>query len=215
MKHTFFRFGLPLLAMVAMAMGCKRDKTQTALEYMPNMYRGPALEAYSAGPAEYLNNAQSALLPPQGSVPRGYEPYGYTNTQAGYDSALAYLRSPHSVLVDSLRNLAADSLRLAEGKELYAIFCTHCHGEKGDGNGTLVQNEKFLGVPSYASDRLPNITEGSIFHVITHGKNLMGSHASQITAEERWKIVHYVWKLRSDLAPKPVAAPSDSTQTEA
>jgi mono/diheme cytochrome c family protein len=104
---------------------------------------------------------------------------------------------------------------LQDGKELYAIFCTHCHGEKGDGNGVLVQNEKFLGVPSYAADRLPNITEGSIYHVITHGKNLMGSHASQISPEERWKIVNYVLKLRADLAPKAAAPTTDSTQTEA
>ncbi len=200
---------------VAVSAGCKRDKTQTALEYMPNMYRGPALEAYSAGPAEYMANGQSAMLPPLGSIPTHYMPYGYSNSQVGYDSALAYLRSPYSSLRDSLRGAASDSVLIAEGKELYAIFCTHCHGEKGDGNGTLVQNEKFLGVPSYAADRLPSITEGSIYHVITHGKNLMGSHASQITPEERWKIVNYVLKLRSDLAPKAAAAPVDSTQTEA
>ena len=38
--------------------------------------------------------------------------------------------------------------------------------------------EKFIGIPSY-KDR--DITEGSIYHVIMHGKNLMGSHASQLT----------------------------------
>jgi len=34
--------------------------------------------------------------------------------------------------------------------------------------------------------------------VIMHGKNNMGSHASQLTYEERWKIISYVMKLRQD-----------------
>jgi mono/diheme cytochrome c family protein len=88
---------------------------------------------------------------------------------------------------------------LKKGEYLFNIYCISCHGVKGDGQGVLVQNEKFLGVPSFAPSRLPNITEGSIFHVETFGKNMMGSHASQLTAKERWKIAQHVLKLRSQL----------------
>ena len=104
---------------------------------------------------------------------------------------------------------------MAESKELYTIFCSHCHGDKGDGNGILAQREKFLGIPSYGRDRLPNITEGSIYHVITYGKNLMGSHASQLTEEERWKIVNHVLYLRNEISPDPNAKAEDMNQTEA
>jgi hypothetical protein len=38
----------------------------------------------------------------------------------------------------------------------------------------------------------------------------MGSHASQLTQEERWKLVYYVQKLQG---PKTVA--TDSTKTAA
>jgi hypothetical protein len=31
-----------------------------------------------------------------------------------------------------------------------------------------------------------------------HGKNNMGSHSSQLSYEERWKIIKYVLKLRED-----------------
>ena len=41
--------------------------------------------------------------------------------------------------------------------------------------------------------------EGSIYHVLMHGKNLMGSHSSQLTYKERWQIVQYVEVLRADL----------------
>ena len=60
----------------------------------------------------------------------------------------------------------------------------------------MVEREKFLGVPSY-KDR--EITEGSIYHVITYGLNSMGSHANQLTQEERWQVTDYVLKLKSEL----------------
>ena len=85
---------------------------------------------------------------------------------------------------------------IKKGKELYEIYCSVCHGSKGDGQGILMQREKFLGIPSYA-DR--DITEGSIYHVLMHGINLMGSHASQVNQEERWKISQYVLELRNEL----------------
>ena len=59
-----------------------------------------------------------------------------------------------------------------------------------------MKREKFLGIPSYA-DR--DITDGSIYHVLMYGKNLMGSHASQVDFEERWQISQYVMTLREDL----------------
>ena len=50
---------------------------------------------------------------------------------------------------------------LENGKKLYEIYCSVCHGSKGDGQGILMKREVYLGVPSYA-DR--EITEGSIYH---------------------------------------------------
>ena len=84
----------------------------------------------------------------------------------------------------------------SQGKELYGIYCAVCHGSKGDGQGILMTREKFLGIPSYA-DR--DITEGSIYHVLMHGKNAMGSHATLVNAEERWQISQHVLKLRREL----------------
>ena len=85
---------------------------------------------------------------------------------------------------------------LKTGKELYDVYCSVCHGSKGDGQGILMQREKFLGIPSYA-DR--DITEGSIYHILMHGINLMGSHASQVDKVERWQISQYVLELRKEL----------------
>jgi len=175
------------LAASALLASCNADKSTPGYTYMDDMYVSPSLETYQ--PSTQFANGLSAQLPVEGTVPRGYHPYEYANTNEGYEAARTGLEMPAEFMSEEA---------LAEGKELYNIFCDHCHGEKGDGNGPLVMQEKILGVPSYASSRLPDITPGSMYHVVMHGKGIMGSHASQLTYDERWKIVRYVVKLRED-----------------
>ena len=131
-------------------------------------------------------NGIQAQLPVKGSVPRGWQPYEYEDSNEGYESAKLNLKSPLSNSDKNLKN----------GKKMYDIYCSVCHGSKGDGQGILMEREKFLGIPSYA-DR--DITEGSIYHVLMYGINLMGSHAGQVNDEERWQIAQYVLKLKKDL----------------
>ncbi len=153
-------------------------------QYFPNMYESVGYETYSESNA--FKNGKEAQLPAEGSINRGFEPYEYENSTAGYDLAKANLKSP----LDSLTR------NPEKGKELFDIYCMTCHGTAGDGNGPLVKKEKFLGVPNYA-DRV--ITEGSIYHVITYGLNSMGSHANQLSPQERWLVTDYVLKLKSEL----------------
>jgi mono/diheme cytochrome c family protein len=83
---------------------------------------------------------------------------------------------------------------IREGEILYTRFCTHCHGQEGFGDGKV--GKVFLGVPAYTSASIIDKPGGHIFHVITHGIRRMGSHASQLSPEERWKIVRYVQVLQ-------------------
>ncbi|MFN0728191.1 c-type cytochrome [Polaribacter gochangensis] len=161
------------------------DKRTRSVQYMPDMYVAVPYEPNGAnGLNDNING--SNLKPVDGTIARGQVPYDYPNTTEGYDTALNELKSPLDVNEEIMAN----------GKKMYAIYCATCHGTKGDGNGVLAQREKFNGVPNY-KDRA--ITEGSIYHVIMYGRNLMGSHASQLTVKERWQVVHYVEKLRNDL----------------
>jgi mono/diheme cytochrome c family protein len=171
------------LFMLASITSCK-DRRTPKVEYMPDMY---VSIPYDADDAEGLNGNPVNSKPVAGTISRGGHPaYDIPDTADGYDKAKAELKNP---LADSERNLE-------NGKKMYEIYCISCHGKKGDGNGYLSQAEKFEGIPSY-KDR--DINAGSIYHVIMHGKNLMGSHSSQLTYNERWQIIHYVEKLRADL----------------
>ncbi|BAV94260.1 cytochrome C [Ichthyobacterium seriolicida] len=165
----------------------QRDKSKPNKVYMPDMYYSLAYEPYSYN--ENFADKSSARKPVAGTVKRGFVPYDMPNTTEGYQLSKTKVVSPLEKNEDNLRN----------GKANFNIYCALCHGEKGDGQGILVQNEKILGVPDFSKVRLPDITEGSIFHVITYGKGIMGSHASQLTKKERWEIVQYVEKLRNDL----------------
>ena len=178
-----------LVGLVSLTSCSSSDEPQRNPEtvFMPDMYYSKAYEPYAEDPNGA--NGMEARLPAEGTIKRGYVPYEIPNTEEGYKQALESLKSP----------IATTEKSLKQGEELFNIYCISCHGIKGDGQGKLVENEKYLGVPSYAPSRLPNITEGSIFHVETYGRNMMGSHASQLTSEERWKVAQHVLKLRSQL----------------
>ena len=160
------------------------DKAKPNYQFFPNMYEAVSYETYSEH--NVFKGGVEAQLPAKGSIKRGFVPYEIPNTPEGYALAKATLKSP----LDSL------SINQDKAKELYTVYCAICHGDAGDGKGNLVVKEKFLGVPSY-KDR--EITDGSVFHVITYGLNSMGSHANQLSQEERWVVADYVLKLKAGL----------------
>lgn len=160
------------------------DKAKTNYQFFPNMYEAVSYETYSEH--DVFKGGVEAQVPAKGSIKRGFVPYEIPNTPEGYALAKATLKSP----------LDPTTINQDKAKDLYTVYCAICHGEKGDGKGNLVVKEKFLGVPNY-KDR--EITDGSIFHVITYGLNSMGSHANQLSQEERWIVADYVLKLKAGL----------------
>ena len=170
-KYTFFSV---MILFSVLTVSCF-DKSKPNYQFFPTYQESDA-----------FSNGIEAQIPVEGSIPRGWVPYEYSDTNEGYESAKVNLLSP----------LELNDENISEGKELYNIYCAVCHGSKGDGQGILMTREKFLGIPSYA-DR--DISEGSIYHVLMYGKNLMGSHASQVNAKERWQISQYVISLREKL----------------
>jgi hypothetical protein len=177
-------YKITLLVGITILVSSCHNNSAPNYQYFPNMYESVAYEPYTE--AKIFKGEKEGQLPVKGTINRGFEPYEYENSTAGYELAKANLKSP----LDSIERNSG------KGKELFEIYCISCHGAAGNGKGKLVEREKFLGVPSY-KDR--EITEGSIFHVETYGLNAMGSHANQLSAHERWLVADYVLKLKSQL----------------
>lgn len=175
-----------IVCLLVVVVACQ-DKSKPNYQYMPNMYESVGYEAYSE--VGILPSGQEAMVPPANTINRGWLPYEFENTPEGKELA-------------RLNNSPLDSLsmesNLAVGAELYTIYCAICHGDKGDGQGTLVKREKILGVPSY-EDAARNITVGTAFHTQVYGLNSMGSYASQMNTTEMWQVAEYVMKLKQDL----------------
>jgi mono/diheme cytochrome c family protein len=174
--------GIGVMALFMTA--CNTDRTTPGYTYMDDMYRSPSVETYAEDINPTFVDGLSAMKPVAGSISRGHQPYEFANSNEGYESARTMLVLPESYKSEDVRKGA---------KVLYNNMCSHCHGTKGDGNGTLAVRDKFAGIPGYDNQKLPNITPGSMYHVLMYGKGMMGSHASQLTEEERWQIVSYVW----------------------
>jgi mono/diheme cytochrome c family protein len=221
----FIKNILLAISITVLIVGCSAEGDNPGREYAPNMYHSVPYDTYTQitdedagrwvtsidypdmpdedeGHAEYYNSnlfnrhRMTMRQPPAHTVKRnafGWLPYRLPNDSVGLRMSNR-LRNPFD----------SSTAVIAQGKILYEMYCDHCHGPKGAGDGkvasgvTVEGKEKgaYAGVPSYQSDALKNITEGHIFHVITYGKNLMWPHGSQVNPDERWKIAKYVKTLQ-------------------
>lgn len=187
--------GMAAVAIVALS-SCVRDANSPGYEYTPDMYRSPAVEAYVdyGEVRDTLDmdkmNTISARKPVPGTVPTTDNalndmPYTIPNTVDGYEMAGQVLRSPIAFSEDVIN----------EGKAIYTNFCVQCHGAEGLGNGPVVEKGGHPAPQAY-NGPLKDLPQGKMFHTLTYGKGAMGSHASQLTKIERWKVIAYVMELQ-------------------
>ena len=192
MKNSFkiFIVAVGTFVTIGSLSSCYHSKRNPGYEYAPNMYR--ALAPNPDQPNASFKDGKTAQNPVEGTVPMGWSKFHYENSLAGYEAASKELVNP----------FANDTVALAEGKALYTNFCTQCHGMQGKADGAIVVAGKFPPPPSYSTGTssrggaMKDLTDGKIFHTITYGVNLMGSHAAQLSPAERWKIVLYVHELQ-------------------
>ena len=210
---------LALVAASTFILGsCTSNADSSGTEYMPDMYRSPAIEPYvdygeiRGKENEGVKGRISALVPPANTIPY------YGTDSAKVHLMLPYFRKANEAFklthgMYGSRLSASDEYLLAindlnpykltadnseaifkKGKELFTSNCAHCHGEKGDGNGPMVLSGAYAGVPNYTTVLA---TEGQMFYSIYYGKGAMGSHSSMLDKKEIWTLVHYVKKFQN------------------
>jgi len=161
--------------------------------YMPDMAYSVAYETYSDYHSRLGDSIFYNARPVAGTVKRGEEAYHYemlADTTGSYDKSAA-MKNPLPQM---------DAEQLTEAERLYLVNCGVCHGQKLDGNGPLYKGGEgpypaapanFID-PKAGGGKYYAMAEGTMFHSITYGKNLMGSYASQVTPKQRWMIVSYI-----------------------
>lgn len=203
---------------------CSDKKRKPSIVYMPDMYYATAYDPYqkatfgyphdeenSEVPVFSKNHNMSALESVEGAVSRtdgDILPWPFKNNNAGFAEAKKVTSAP--------LNAANKATDLERGKLLFHQNCAVCHGDAGDGQGSIVKSKAFSGVPNY-SER--DLTVGSVYHVIMYGKNAMGSYASQMTPADRWRVAEYVMSLKGgeskEAAPAASAEPAKEASEEA
>lgn len=190
-----------LLAALAVTAGCTSgEKTERGLRYMPDMYQSPALKSQEAYVREEVDidgpitrEIPGMLTPPVGTVPRNFVPYHLPPEAVEAANAIENPVAPTRAV-------------LRHGQDRFETFCAVCHGRDGNAvNGYVV--EKLSGVPSLNNRAVAEMSDGYIFHVLTHGVRRMPDYRSQLHPEERWAVIHYLRVLQQ-------AAALDSSDAE-
>jgi mono/diheme cytochrome c family protein len=216
---------LAIIATVALSMavvfvGCK-GKRDAGRAYMPDMAYSRAYESYASldsaiftsDPNDKGHKIFYNSMPPAGTVKRG-EVFPFSvafdnsistiDSNAALSSQLALIKNPMPALT------TADSI---EAGRLFNINCGICHGAKGGNDGPMAP--KVGGVKSIIAAS-PGFNDGRIFYVMTYGQGNMGSYASQLSREQRWRIVQYIRTLepKTAVATATPAAATDSASVK-
>lgn len=201
MKRIFY-ITAGLVALSSAATSCVSRGNDPGWEYAPDMAYSKGYEPYNQGDSNSVNPyGMSMREPVAGTVARGKEMnhYPFDNSGDGYEASKS-LTYPENFSDPDNR-----------GKYLYDIYCTPCHGAKGGNDGEVFK--RGLGKPAwpnYQDAYIKNLPVGQIYHVLTYGKNNMGSHSYALNPMDRWRVIKYVKQL-SGAGAENTANTQDST----
>lgn len=180
---------------------CEASGDYPGTEYAPQMYHSvpyePLTQIKNEEEGMWLSNREdgkgeffnSNPINPYGMNMREPVPNTVRRNKEGYlPYRLRVADLEGAALIENPVELSDEVI--AEGQQLYVQYCSTCHGAGGEGDGKA--GMVVGGVANLKGGAYINLSEGHIFHVITHGKGRMGAHGSQISIDRRWKIVHYV-----------------------
>jgi mono/diheme cytochrome c family protein len=239
----YFLFLLTIAISAVLVTSCSSHGENTGRIFMPDMTYSNAYETYASTKFQHQSDtdAISALEPVAGTIPRGYLPND-EGVRMEEGKLMAYLfknyfKNPTGdPTVDDVaqRVMAASMLVspieksdavLAEGKVKYDIYCAVCHGKKGLGDGSIIDildadgnktgvDGPYTSIPPSYETRLQGMSDGAIFYSITYGKNMMGGYFTQLSTEDRWKVLHYIKDLGGIADTEVVALVSDEEIAE-
>lgn len=161
------------------------DRIQPGRVFLPEMWFTPAARPEAGHPQLPDGMVQQAA--PAGAIPRQLVPVQVPA------SVEAEAGSP----VELVNPFAGQEDPAALGKQLFAAFCTPCHGGRGQSDGQVVARG-FPAPPQLTADPAKQLSDAAIFQILSDGRNNMPPYRFQLTRDERWRVIGYVRSLQSD-----------------
>lgn len=204
MRYFFLAYALIIL-MVISFFGFRGDLfSGTPLRIFPDMDDQDKVRTQRV--SGFFSDGMGSRKPVAGTVPRGFEMDGVAQgfgQDHSFGNSNSYLDTGR--MGDAYGDGLPSELGLTDqtragfvrhGEERYKISCMPCHGEAGDGKGTVA----VIGipaVPSLLNFSKPNYPDGKMYETINKGKGLMGGYGYNIPVNDRWAIIAYVRTLQA------------------
>ena len=91
----------------------------------------------------------------------------------------------------TLTSIGPAQVMLAKGEKDYKAFCSHCHGPKMDGLGTVGQS--FSPLPTdLAGEKTVAMSDRELFAFISYGGKKAPALASSMSVESRNAVIQYI-----------------------
>jgi mono/diheme cytochrome c family protein len=187
-QNTFNpRFIMLLAAVAVIVSGGTYLSLNKAMFMVPYdwMMNQPRLDAQER--SEFFADEYGMRPPVEGTVARNTMPYLYDGMKN---------QQPDEPLINPYFPTTEN---IALGKERFDIYCSPCHGFRGEGDSRL--RGQFSVPPSLHSEKAFNWSDGDFYHVLMVGQNVMPSYASQLEEHERWAVINYIRVLQKAMNP--------------
>ena len=174
---------LTYLTVLVLALSACDNSDKPNVELIQDMMVSPAYKAQDAKSSE---GGTTMLLPPENTLPIGHKRYPFAPGEM--DKAGRRLANPIAgkMTVEILDR----------GKDRYEIYCGVCHGMKGAGDSPVAEKMP-VRPPSLVNATVKGYRDGKLYHIIMHGKGVMGSYANQLhNDKDRWAVVNYLRNLQ-------------------
>ena len=222
LRAFFLIFFLVCIAVVSVLGFRGTRTTNPPIMIFPDMDYQPKVRPQA--PLGFFTDNRGTRPPVPGTVPIGYEmPAPQSPGNVG---APALPRStPHADLAftagtDYLNTgkmgatwgtgipMPVSPEMMQRGAERFNINCAICHGPTAAGDG-IVKQYGMATIVSLLDQRIRDMSDGEIFHTITHGKNTMFGYGHNVTVHDRWAIIAYLRALQRAQNATPADVPPE------
>ena len=200
--HRAFVLSAGFILLLAGCRGMHSEKSPIHIN--PNMDRQEKFIGQQENP--FFENSMAMRKPVAGTVPRGF---------LREDSPFYRGRDENGALIAALP-IAVTRQVLERGQDRYAIYCTVCHGEAGDGKGIVMTGNSgagygYIPAPNFHTDRFRDLEDGHFYEIISNGTpaGTMPGYAQQIPVADRWAIVAYIRALQRSQNASSDDVPAD------